>query len=315
MSFYENRFTLPVRFRDFIETDGKVATAFKEMLEVHPNTSVEYSDAMKQLSGINKILSSKRIVAIKLTKKRINDYVKDSIKHSRSSSQGRVTCKDLFTQFVRNKEVNSSFDETVKDFALACDKLKIANDVIKCIRYDLSENDLNKTTDHFVQMGLCNQRAKKTRRGRIPIKPILDGIQNEIEGKKNLKKKKKKLIGAVIENLNKTNNFNDLVSIKGSMLGIPNMQRRMSSSSIKNSLSIRNPREGTEPSLKFGDEYLLSHICRGDLEYVFGNLSINRSIFQDEQDNMRELSQKMLNSTSYNRIFEGNTIEFSFKGQ
>lgn len=315
MASQEGSTTLPVRFRDFIETDGKVATAFKEMLEVHPNTSVEYLDAMKQLSGINKILSSKRIAAIKLTKKRINEYVKDRVKQSRAREQGRVTCKDLFTQFVKNKEVNVYFDETVKEFALACDKLKLANDLIKCIRYDLSENDLNQTTDMFVQMGLCNQKAKKTRRGRIPIKPIVDGIQHEIEGKKILKKKKKKLIGAVIENLNKTNNFNDLVSIKGSMLGIPKMQRRMSSSSIKNSFSVRNPREGTEPSLKFGDEYLLSHICRGDLEHVFGNLSFNRSTLLDEQDNMRDLSQKMLNSTSYNRYFDGNTIEFSFKGQ
>ena len=183
-------------------------------------------------------------------------YPQSSLKHQSRGErgEGNSMVDKIVDIYGRNKSVNSSFSDSMNRLKISLyDNFTLMQDTAKSSNYDFRTRDLlglngldkvsekkgDKRTVVVNGKKIESKEGKKRRRGKRGkkyLKPILNGIQVDIDNENSIKKSKR-LLNKVVKRITDTNMMKALIRIKSTISErMPQMQRRLSISSLKNSI-------------------------------------------------------------------------------
>lgn len=154
-----------------------------------------------------------------------------------------------------SKLMNTEFDKELQVFALEFDKVRLASEAISLAKFALNEDDLKDRYQQLVDLGIITQPIRKQRRRESPIpspmtagqdkKPVRFAIpvsqepkseaatteklitenrsmfyldSNASESRRLKQRKKEKIVKKMIGHIAQSNNVNDLMSIRDSLV-------------------------------------------------------------------------------------------------
>ena len=173
--------------------------------------------------------------------------------------------------------------------------------------------------DILSKLGIILPNFKPTKRRKAQNYLPIGDICIQLNFKKNLKKKRKKIISEVIQKINKTNKINELATIEESILDLSAPKRRASFASVMPSMmqsmipsvSRNFYKDKSDQSIKLAgtEESRSRQFIRRHLYSINSNGSLLLPQLGD--DNQRELSQIFGNSASH-KIF-GHSFDFTMR--
>ena len=247
--------------------------------------------AVQEMAKSGKLVSTHRLNKLAESNLSIMKLARSALGFSETPPDGKtVTCTEMKEFIDTSRGKNIEFDKQLQVFALEFDKVRLASEAVKFAKTAINEQDLKKYYQQLLTLGIISPAIRKQRRREAPdpphkpalsklkgmetIKPVINEQKSDptttekrtedssqlflemnlgISSKKLKRKKKEKLVKKMIVHIAQSNNANDLMSIRDSLIDFSKAKRYKDKSSRGSNDGMWAMQDASEISVRVGD--------------------------------------------------------------